>query len=100
MFKAQAAFSGLSVDNLEKAKQFYTQTLGLEIENEEMGLQLRLPGGGQLFVYPKDDHRSATFTVLNLVVADIDAAVDELAQLGVSFERYDNVPGKQDEKGI
>jgi catechol 2,3-dioxygenase-like lactoylglutathione lyase family enzyme len=100
MFKAQAAFSGFSVDNLEKAKQFYTQTLGLELENEEMGLRLQLPGGGKLFIYNKDDHQAAAFTVLNFVVADIDEAVDELASKGVSFEHYDNMPSKPDEKGV
>jgi len=100
MLKAQAAFSGFSVDDLQKAKQFYTQTLGLELESEEMGLRLQLPGGGKLFLYDKEDHQPAMFTVLNFVVADIDEAVDELVGLGVNFEHYDNMPGKQDEKGI
>lgn len=100
MFKANAAFSGLSVNDLQKAKQFYTQTLGLKLDNEAMGLQFQLPGGGTLFMYPKEGHQPATFTVLNFVVDDIDQAVNELGALGVSFERYDNMPGKQDEKGI
>jgi catechol 2,3-dioxygenase-like lactoylglutathione lyase family enzyme len=100
MFKAQAAFSGFSVDNIAKAKEFYTKTLGLEIDNEQMGLDLRLPGGGGLFLYEKDNHEPATFTVLNFVVEDIDAAVDGLTQAGVTFEHYDNMPFKQDEKGI
>jgi len=100
MFKAQAAFSGMSVDDLEKAKQFYTQTLGLELEDETMGLQFKLPGGGGLFLYPKADHQPATFTTLNFVVDDIDAAVDSLTESGVSFERYDSMPSGQDEKGI
>lgn len=100
MFKAQAAFSGFSVDNLEKAKEFYTNVLGLELESDEMGLRLQLPGGGKLFLYDKKDHQPATFTVLNFVVADIDEAVDALASKGVSFEHYDNMPSKPDEKGI
>ena len=100
MFTAQAAFSGISVDTMDKAKDFYTKTLGLKIVDEKMGLQLALPGGGQLFVYQKDDHQPATYTALNFVVEDIDAAVDELSSAGVSFEHYDNMPAPQDEKGI
>ena len=90
MFKAQAAFGGLSVDNLDTAK----------LDDETMGLQFKLPNGGGLFIYLKDNHQPALFTVLNFVVDDIDTAVDELAKLGVTFERYDNMPGTQDEKGI
>lgn len=100
MLKAQAAFSGISVDDLSKAKQFYTQTLSLALEDETMGLRLKLPGGGSLFIYDKPNHVPATFTVLNFVVENIDEAVDELGKSGVSFERYDNMPGEQDEKGI
>lgn len=100
MFKAKAAFSGISVDDLEKAKEFYTKTLGLELDSEKMGLQLRLPGGGALFIYEKKDHKPATFTVLNLVVEDIDKAVDALSKQGVKFEFYEGFPFKQDEKGI
>jgi len=100
MFTAQAAFSGCSVDDLQKAKQFYTHTLGLELEDETMGLRLQLPGGGKLFIYPKPDHQPASYTMLNFVVDDIDTAVDELVNAGVTFERYDNMPGKQDDKGI
>ncbi len=100
MFKAKAAFSGISVNDLAKAKTFYTETLGLELVDEEMGLQFRLPGGGMMFVYPKEDHKPATFTVLNFVVDDIDKAVDELTKLNIIFERYEGFPFKQDEKGI
>lgn len=100
MLKAQAAFSGFSVDDLSKAKQFYIQVLGLALDNEKMGLQLQLPGGGALFVYQKNDHQPATFTILNFVVDNIDQAVAELEGLGVSFERYDNMPSPQDEKGV
>jgi predicted enzyme related to lactoylglutathione lyase len=100
MFKAKAVFSGLSVDDTNQAKQFYTQVLGLSIESETMGLELGLTGGGKLYIYQKDNHQPATFTVLNFVVDDIDAAVDELGKLGVSFERYDNLPAEQDSKGV
>lgn len=100
MFQAVAAFSGFSVDDLAKAKEFYTKTLGLELDNEEMGLAFKLPHGGQVFVYDKPDHKPATFTILNFVVSDIDKAVDELSSTGVKFERYDNMPAPQDDKGI
>jgi predicted enzyme related to lactoylglutathione lyase len=100
MFEARAAFSGLSVNDIARAKEFYTEVLGFMLESEEMGLRLALPGGGTLFIYQKDDHTPATFTVLNIVVSDIDAAVEELAGRGVSFERYDDLPAPQDEKQI
>lgn len=98
MFKPQAAFSGFSVNNLAKAKQFYTETLGLELLDEEMGLQLKLPDGGLVFVYDKPDHQPATYTMLNLVVTDIDAAVKELVKLGVEFEHYEGM--HQDANGV
>jgi catechol 2,3-dioxygenase-like lactoylglutathione lyase family enzyme len=100
MFKADAAFSGFSVDSQQKAQEFYTKTLGLQQEDDKMGLQLKLPGGGSLFIYEKSDHKPALYTALNFVVADIDEAVDELTKAGVEFEHYDNMPAKPDEKGI
>jgi catechol 2,3-dioxygenase-like lactoylglutathione lyase family enzyme len=100
MFKAQAAFAGISVNDLAAAKEFYTKTLGLELTDDKMGLQLELPGGGGLFVYDKPDHQPATYTALNFVVSDIDAAVDALNEAGVKFEHYDNMPFEQDDKGI
>jgi catechol 2,3-dioxygenase-like lactoylglutathione lyase family enzyme len=99
MFKANSAFSGFSVNDLAKAKDFYTKTLGLEVENDGVGVRLHLPGGGTVFAYPKGDHQPATFTILNFAVDDIDAAVDDLTSRGVQFEHYDNV-AKTDEKGI
>lgn len=98
MFKAKAAFSGFSVDDLAKAKEFYTETLRLKVDEEGVGLRLHLPGGGTVFVYPKDDHQPATFTILNFVVDNIDEAVDELTSRGVQFEHYEGIP--TDEKGI
>jgi len=98
MFKPKTAFSGFSVNDLAKAKAFYTQTLGLQVVEEGVGLRLHLPGGGTAFAYPKDDHQPATFTLLDFVVDDIDEAVDELKSRGVSFDRYAGM--SQDEKGI
>lgn len=100
MFVAQSSFSGFSVDDISAAKHFYTTILGLTLESESMGLQLQLPSTESLFIYEKNDHLPATFTVLNFIVADIDAAVDELQRLGVVFERYPDLPAPQDEKGI
>ena len=100
MFKPKATMSSFSVNDMGKAKEFYTKTLGLELNSEDMGLNLKLPGGGGLFIYEKPDHKPASFTVLNFIVDDIDESADELKKLGVSFERYDNIPGGQDDKGI
>lgn len=96
--KPSGAFSGFSVDNLAKAKQFYTETLSLKVLDERMGLMLELPGGGRVFIYEKPDHQPATYTMLNLEVDDIDEAVDVLLTDGVAFERYEAM--HQDEKGI
>lgn len=99
MFKAKAAFSGFSVNDLAKAKAFYSSTLGLKVEDDGVGVRLHLPAGGTVFAYPKADHQPATFTILNFQVDNIDDAVDELTNRGVQFEHYDNVP-KTDQKGI
>ncbi len=99
MFKAKAVFSGFSADNLEKIQEFYSQTLGLKVEDTKgMGLKIHLPGGGIIFVYQKDNHEPASFTIMNFVVDNIDEAVDELSKEGVSFESYEGF--NQDEKGI
>ena len=98
MFQNSKAFSGFSVDDLEKARQFYGETLGLEVTEEHGLLTLHIAGGTAILVYPKPGHTPATFTVLNFPVDDIDKAVDGLAERGVRFERYDGLG--QDEKGI
>jgi len=98
MFQPVAAFSGFSTNDLAKTKEFYGQTLGLEVESTSAGLTIHLPGGGSAFAYPKDDHRPATFTMLDFVVTDIDEAVDELLKRGIVFERYEGM--QQDDKGI
>lgn len=98
---ATTTFSGISTNDLVKAKDFYVNVLGLEVSDETMGLLLNLPGGSQLFIYEKDDHQPATFTVLNFVVEDIDSKVDELKAKGVKIEQIDMGGGiATDEKGI
>ncbi|HEY1085601.1 MAG TPA: VOC family protein [Candidatus Saccharimonadales bacterium] len=95
----KAAFSGYSSNDVEACKQFYGQALGLGLRDEMGGIGFSI-NGQQIFIYPKEDHQPATFTVLNFVVDDIDAAIDELVEKGVAFERYDNMPAEQDERGI
>jgi predicted enzyme related to lactoylglutathione lyase len=97
MLKDSHAFSGFSVDDLEAAKKFYGEKLGLDVTETDQGLMVSLLGSNGVFVYQKDDHVPATFTILNFPVADIDAAVDELADAGIAFEHYE---GMTDEKGI
>jgi catechol 2,3-dioxygenase-like lactoylglutathione lyase family enzyme len=95
------AFSGFAVDDLDKAKEFYGETLGLKttVLDEENGLlQLDLAGDRATIIYLKPDFEPATYTILNFPVDDIDAAVDGLSSRGVSFERYEGFD--QDEKGI
>jgi len=99
MFKNTKAFSGFSVDDLSRAKQFYGDTLGLDVSEEPEGLRLQLGGGGAVFVYPKPNHTPATFTILNFPVEDVEQAVDELTQAGVQFEHYTGEL-QTDEKGI
>ena len=100
MFKDTKAASSFSVNDLQKAKDFYHGTLGLQITEGIMGIiTLHLSGGGEVIIYPKPNHEPATFTVLNFIVPDIEKAVDELIQAGIVFERYDG-PMKPDEKGI
>ena len=101
MLTDSAAFSGFSVPDIEAARQFYGDTLGLRTEvNQEMGgmLTLHLGGGKDVLVYPKPDHTPATYTVLNFPVDDVEREVDELSAKGVRFERYAGF--EQDEKGI
>jgi catechol 2,3-dioxygenase-like lactoylglutathione lyase family enzyme len=99
MFKDSNAYSGFSVNDMDKAKEFYSGTLGLEVSDEPAGLALHIAGRRPVFVYPKDNHEPATYTILNFPVDDIDRAVDELTRAGVQFEQYGEGFG-QDEKGI
>lgn len=101
MVKITKAFSGFSVDDLGKAKVFYSDTLGIDVRKEgDMGLTLHLPGEIKIFVYPKEDHQPATFTILNFVVDDIDVTMETLNDKGVQFEQYDDENLPQDEKGV
>lgn len=98
MVDASKAFSGFAVDDLVKAKQFYGETLGMELSERYGMLTLRVAGGAEVLVYPKPDHEPASFTVLNFPVDDVEAAVDELTAAGVEFVRYEST--RQDERGI
>ena len=98
MFKDTNAFSGFSVDDMDAAREFYAETLGIRVSDEGAGLGLELATGGSVFIYPKDDHEPAGFTVLNFPVDDIEAAIDALTERGVTFERYEGFD--QDERGI
>ncbi len=99
MFKNTKAFSSFSVNDLQKAKEFYGKMLGVEVKDNPMGLiELHISGSNNILVYPKPNHEPATFTVLNFPVDDIDKAVDELTAKGIVFEQYSEL--KTDEKGI
>ncbi len=101
MLSIAHAFSGFSVDDINAAKDFYGRALGLSVaENSAGNLVVTLPGGYEVFMYPKADHEPATFTILNLVVADIDVAVDSLNQAGVVTKIYRDPDFHTDEKGI
>ncbi len=99
MLENSNAFSGFSTNDLAAAKQFYGQTLGLQVSEADGMLTLHLAGGGRVLIYPKGDaHQPATFTVLNFPVEDIDETVDLLVERGVVFERYPGISA--DERGI
>jgi catechol 2,3-dioxygenase-like lactoylglutathione lyase family enzyme len=98
MFENTRAFSGFSVDDVPEARKFYGGTLGLRVSKEYGMLSLHIAGERDILVYPKPDHTPATFTILNFPVDDIEKTVDELAERGVRFERYDD--SNTDEKGI
>jgi len=100
MFNDTQAFSGFSVDDIPRAKQFYGETLGLNVTEENGMLMLHLAGGGTVLVYPKENHEPATFTILNFPVPDVEATVDQLTQAGVPFEHYEGADLQTDEKGI
>ena len=94
MFERTKAFSGFSVDDIPRARQFYGDTLGLRVTEEHGMLTLHVAGDRDVLVYPKPNHVPATYTILNFPVEDIDSAVDQLAARGVTFERYDDVDAK------
>ena len=99
IFKSAKSFSSFSVNDLQKAKEFYGDTLGLEVSESQEGLELHT-AGNSVFLYPKSNHTPASFTVLNFHVDDIEQAVDELNALGVTLEHYNQPDLKTDERGI
>ena len=99
MFKDTKAFSGFSVNDIGKAKEFYGRTLGLEISEAHGILTLHIAGGARIVIYPKPNHAPATFTILNFPVDNIEKAVDGLSGRGVRFEHYEGALNT-DEKGI
>lgn len=101
MFGTSPAFASFAVDDIDAARTFYSETLGLTVEDLPMPgglLNLQLGGGGSVMVYPKPDHTPATFTVLSFPVDDVDKAVDRLVEAGVTMEKYDGFG--QDDKGV
>lgn len=103
MLKDSKAFSSFSVDNIEKARDFYQDTLGLEVKTVKVGidlLEIHTSGNNPIMIYPKEDHKPATFTVLNFPVDNLEKTVDELIARGIKFEQYDWGDMKTDEKGI
>jgi len=100
MFANNKSFSSFSVDDTQKAKDFYANVLGLHVSEENGLLRLHLADGGDIMIYPKPNHTPATFTVLNFILDDIEPAVDALTAHGVTFLRYDNPDIKTDAKGI
>jgi catechol 2,3-dioxygenase-like lactoylglutathione lyase family enzyme len=99
MFKQTKAFSGFSVNDIKRAKEFYGKTLGLEVSESNGFLTLNIAGGTRIVVYPKPNHTPATFTILNFPVGDVEKAVDELTKRGVRFDQYEG-DIKTDAKGI
>jgi len=101
MLADSPAFSGFSVDDPEAAKAFYTDTLGIPVEDRSGGMfALKLAAGRDTLVYPSPNHVPASYTVLNFPVPDVEAAVDELAGRGVVFEKYEGTPLATDAKGV
>ena len=100
MLEKSKAFSGFAVADIDQAKKFYGETLGLKVSEDHGLLTLHLAVGNNVLIYPKPNHVPATFTVLNFPVDDVDLAVDELKKRGVRFEIYDRPDIKTDEKGI
>ena len=100
MFRDTKAFSGFAVDDIAKAKEFYGDTLGLEVSEENGLLTLHIAGGRPTLIYTRPGHTPAEYTILNFPVDDIEEAVDALAERGVEFERYEGTETETDEKGV
>ncbi len=100
MLEQSKAFSGFSVSDLDAARTFYRDTLGLTVEDGGPGFTLKLAGGTDVLVYPSPGHQPGSYTVLNFPVAAIEPAVDDLAARGVVFETYAGSPMATDERGV
>jgi predicted enzyme related to lactoylglutathione lyase len=100
MLKNSRAFSGFSVNDVRKAKEFYGETLGLQVSESHGMLTLEIAGGTKILAYPKPNHIPATFTILNFPVDDVEAAVAALKERGVRFEQYDQPDLQTDAQGI
>ncbi|GAA5035226.1 hypothetical protein GCM10023258_36880 [Terrabacter aeriphilus] len=103
MLESSHAFSGFSVDDVDAARTFYADTLGLSVSEANGMLTLHLAADGgerRVLVYPKPNHAPASFTVLNFPVEDITSTVEELARRGVVFERYEGTPMETDPQGV
>ncbi len=100
MINPDDAYSGFATDDIEAARRFYAEVLGMEVGEENGMLSLSIGAGKQILVYPKPDHEPATYTILNFPVDDVEQAVDELARAGVQFEHYDDPDLTTDAKGI
>ena len=100
MFKNTKAFSSFSVPDIGAAKQFYGETLGIDVVETQEGLELHIAGGTPVLIYPSESYTAPKHTVLNFPVDDVEAAVDELNRRGVTMEQYDLPEIKTDEKGI
>lgn len=96
MLSYTTAFSGFSVDDLQKAKAFYSDVLGLKVEEGDGGLHINITDDSVVYAYPKPNHEPASFTILNFMVADIEKAVQELKDQGVTFENYPDTDTGED----
>jgi catechol 2,3-dioxygenase-like lactoylglutathione lyase family enzyme len=97
MFKDSRPYSGFAVDDIPAAKDFYGAKLGLDVRESHDQLEIHLPTGARILIYPKPDHVPATYTILNFPVDSVERAVDNLKQAGVTMEAY---AGLTDERGI
>jgi len=100
MLQDANSFSSFSTNDIVAAKNFYKNTLGLDVRDNPMGIiELHLKNDAQVMIYPKPNHEAATFTVLNFAVSDVEKTVDALTKAGVKFEQYTgNI--QTDAKGI
>lgn len=100
MFSNSKVFTSFSVKDIDKAERFYSGILELNARKTPEGLSLKLNSGHDVFIYPKDDHQPATFTILNFIVDDLETTVDQLTEKGIQFEQYSWGDVRTDAKGI